>query len=138
MQRKLYNRFNAINWDSVRGFLGIHYRYNNRLETPFWRHCREHTDLAGAADIAECYKEIGPDGSWGNIAINSPHDQFTIGGYITLLAGMQVPFARKCEIPVQEAAKFEVVRCRCRDMALRGVTVNDALTKVREPSWKWQ
>jgi tryptophan halogenase len=138
MQRKLFNRFNAINWDSVRGFLGIHYRFNDRLETPFWKHCRQHTDLAGASDIAECYQEIGPDGSWGNVAINAPHDQFTIGGYITMMAGMRVPFARKIDLSQSEMNKFEIVRSRCREMASRGMSVRDALNKVHQPTWKWQ
>ena len=58
--RKQFNRYQAILWDDIRDFLSIHYRFNKRLDTAFWRHCGEAADLAGAAELVEVYRENGP------------------------------------------------------------------------------
>src|SRR5699024_2544701 len=42
---RLFNDHNARHWDSVRDFIAVHYKFNARLDTPFWRHCRAETDL---------------------------------------------------------------------------------------------
>ena len=31
----LYNRYNGDQWDDIRNFLAIHYKFNTRLETPW-------------------------------------------------------------------------------------------------------
>src|SRR5688572_12160557 len=61
----LFNRFNAVNWDSIRGCLALHYRFNERLDTPFWRACRTDAELGTAAPIVDHYQENGPSGLWG-------------------------------------------------------------------------
>ncbi len=33
----VYNKWCRQNWESIRGFLALHFRFNKRLETPFWR-----------------------------------------------------------------------------------------------------
>src|SRR5438445_12304123 len=42
---RLYNEFNARVWDDIRDFLAVHYKFNTRLDTPFWRACRADTQL---------------------------------------------------------------------------------------------
>ena len=86
-QAAMFNRFHTMNWDAIRGFLAIHYKFNTRLDTPFWRHCRAETDLAGGAPIAEFFKENGP-GDWrvsmrskGNINVNAVAREFGGGGH---------------------------------------------------------
>lgn len=59
MQR-LYNRYNAEQWDDIRDFLAVHYAFNTRLDTEFWRACWADTDLGGAAPVVEWYRENGP------------------------------------------------------------------------------
>lgn len=58
--RNYYNRILTRNWDGIRDFLSIHYRFNTRLDTPFWQHCRAECDVAGAAEFMEVYREHGP------------------------------------------------------------------------------
>ena len=57
---KLYNRYNGGQWDDIRNFLAVHYKFNTRLDTPFWRHCREHVALHGAEPVVDFYRENGP------------------------------------------------------------------------------
>ena len=33
------NRYNARAWDDIRDFLAVHYKFNTRIDTPFWRAC---------------------------------------------------------------------------------------------------
>ncbi len=58
--RDVFNRTVNHMWEEIRDFLAIHYRFNTRLDTPFWRHCRQATPLHGAARIVEFYEQNGP------------------------------------------------------------------------------
>ena len=136
-QVALYNRFNGLFWDSIRGFLATHYKFNTRLDTPFWRHCREHTELANAEEIVHYYRENGPDGSWGPTLLNNPHDQFTISGYLTLLTGMKVAFRKSWEPTDRDRAAFDQRRQQFREFALKAMPVRDVLAAIRSPNWVW-
>ena len=136
-QIDLYNRFNAQFWDSIRGFLAIHYKFNTRLDTPFWKHCREHTELAGGEPVVEYYRENGPDGTWGATLLNNPHDQFTISGYLTMLTGMRVPYRKTWQPTDRDRALFNQRRQQFREFALKAMPVRDVLAAIRSPSWVW-
>jgi tryptophan 7-halogenase len=47
-------------WDSLRWFLGVHYRFNRRLDTPFWRAVNAHTDISGAEERLALFRERAP------------------------------------------------------------------------------
>ena len=46
-------------WDHLRDFLALHFRFNERLDTPFWRTCRSRVDLGGAREALALYQERG-------------------------------------------------------------------------------
>jgi tryptophan halogenase len=50
----------GAHWDCLRGFLALHYRFNRRLDTPFWQACRSDVDLAQGAPMLEAYREGAP------------------------------------------------------------------------------
>jgi len=58
--RALVNASVGEQWDRLRDFLALHYKLNRRLETPFWKECRETVDLAGAAATLDLFRERGP------------------------------------------------------------------------------
>jgi tryptophan halogenase len=89
--RWLVNDHHARLWDTVRGFIALHYKFNTRLDTPFWVACREKTELGRARPIVEYYEENGPSEVW-VATLTDECDQFKLGGYWTLLAGMAVPY----------------------------------------------
>ncbi|WP_223619948.1 tryptophan halogenase family protein [Lysobacter sp. ESA13C] len=80
-------------WDYIRGFLAIHYRFNTRRDTEFWKACRSRTDLAGAEHLVERFRELG--------ALSYSTADLSVGGTINfgsfghdvLLFGQQVPHA---------------------------------------------
>jgi len=47
-------------WDYLRWFLAVHYRYNRRLDTPFWRRARAEVDISGIEGLVDRYRREGP------------------------------------------------------------------------------
>ncbi|GAA2083670.1 tryptophan 7-halogenase [Streptomyces albiaxialis] len=78
-------------WDFIRWFLSVHYRYNTRRDTPFWRACRESTDISGVERWVDRFREKG--------ALTYSTTDLSVGGTINfgayghdvLLFGQQVP-----------------------------------------------
>ncbi len=58
--RDKLNQRVAQRWDALRWFLGLHYRFNRRLDTPFWRAARASTDISGAEERLALFRERAP------------------------------------------------------------------------------
>jgi len=136
-QIRQFNRFHQQGWDAIRRFLAVHYRFNTRLDTPFWRYCREATDLAGAEEIVEYFSANGPDGYWGATLLQNPHDTFTISGYITMLVGMSVPYQGRPALEPEDRRAFDERRRVYSDLAASAMNVREALAAIRSPEWNW-
>ena len=135
-QVRLYNDRNARDWDSIRRFIAVHYKFNARQQTPFWQACREHTDLAGAEPVVEFYQENGPSVLWDRLLLD-PIDSFGMEGYFALLLGQNVPYRRSGQPSDAERKAWSAYRQRLSDAAARGVPVNEALRAVHSPGWNW-
>jgi tryptophan 7-halogenase len=133
---KIFNRRVSRGWDVIRGFLAVHYRFNARLETEFWRACRADTDLAGAADIVECYQENGPTTLFGKSLLD-PDDQFTMEGYLAMLVGQQVPYHSLHGVAADQRQIWERFRQRNRALAENAFGVDEALAMIRSPYFRW-
>ncbi len=127
----LYNRHHAIVWDSIRKFLAVHYKYNDRIDTPFWQHCRAETNLAGAEDIVDCYQNSGPNSAWEPMLCDRL-DVFGLGGYLTLLVGQRVPYHKPYMPSDKEWNVWNELRHRYRQAALRAMTVEETLAALRQ------
>ncbi|HEX8916079.1 MAG TPA: FAD-dependent oxidoreductase [Humisphaera sp.] len=131
-----FNRHHRRLWDNVRGFLAVHYRFNRRLDTPFWRECREHVDLADAAEVVDHFHENGPSNFWSPTLLDA-YEPFKYGGYATLLVGMNVPYRRTGAAPQGDWDALGRWRRRNRQIAEAAVTVREALDAVAAPGWRW-
>lgn len=58
--REVYNKFVAAKWDGLRWFLGIHYKFNRRLDTPFWQAARADADITGAETLVRAFQAAAP------------------------------------------------------------------------------
>ena len=134
--QRQYNRAQARSWDDIRDFLAIHYRFNTRLDTPFWRHCREATDLGDAAEFVEVYQENGPC-TWLEGTL-SKNNQFGAAGYLALLMGQKVKPGRRHPATAKELQAWNMERQKVKSMATNGLTVRQALAAIRSPKWKWR
>jgi tryptophan halogenase len=135
-QVKHFNQAMAMNWDNIRRFLAIHYKFNTRLDTPFWRACRADTDLAGAEDIVAFYEENGPS-HHGQVLLLNQLDQFTIHGWLSLLVGMRVPHRSRFEPSGAERTEWRRIGEQIKKQAQSAMSVKEALDALRTPAWRW-
>jgi tryptophan halogenase len=84
------NRRVNSRWDQLRGFLAIHYKFNRRLDTEFWRFCREEVDLADGQQYVKAFQELAPLSGRRHRLWERP-ECFDDAGYDTLLLGQGVP-----------------------------------------------
>jgi tryptophan halogenase len=131
-----FNRAMAMAWDNIRRFLAIHYKFNTRMDTPFWRACRADTDLAGAEEIVEFYQENGPS-HHGRVVLLNQLDQFTIDGWLALLVGMRVPHRSPFQPSERESAEWRRIGEQLRQQALGAMNVKEALEAIQLPQWRW-
>lgn len=131
-----YNDWHARNWDSIRGFIAVHYKYNTRIDTPFWRACQADTVLGRAEPIVEYYQQNGPSSMW-QPTLFDEFDQFKMGGYASMMVGMKVPYQQTHSPTTAELRTWEAKRARFKDMASRAMTVKESLDAIRAPSWRW-
>jgi tryptophan halogenase len=59
-RRALLNQRTNDSWDFLRWFLAIHYKYNRKMESPFWNTCQNETNIWGVSDLIQLYREAGP------------------------------------------------------------------------------
>ncbi len=137
MTKTIYNRRAASAWDAIRGFLAVHYRFNDRLDTPFWRECREKTDLVQAAEIVEYYRENGPSTKHSTF-FGDGKDPFALDGYMVMLQGQRVPYRRTHTPATEELSFWQHHRREMCKRSTNALTAREALDRIRSPQWKWQ
>jgi tryptophan 7-halogenase len=136
-QVQLYSRRSTLVWDLVRRFLAVHYKFNTRLATPFWKACVEDTDLVGAEDFVEFYRENGPSTLWRNLVLD-PRDPFGFEGYLSMMLGMNVPCRRIFHAPESEVRIWNSIVQKIQSVARQAVSVKEALNWIRAPAWQWR
>ena len=90
---ELYNRYNAQAWDDIRDFLAVHYVFNTRLDTPFWKACRNDTQLHDAQFLVDFYRENGPSVVAGAQLLHESNS-FGMEGYLAMFLGQRVAHAK--------------------------------------------
>jgi len=134
--RDHYNRAAERLWETIRYFLGIHYRFNTRLDTAFWRTCRAEVDLGTAQPLVEFYRENGPI-SFARLTVLDASDIFQMEGHLVLLLGQKVPHHGKYQPAAAELEIWNNIRAKNRKMALAAFTIPEALAAIRAPRWVW-
>jgi tryptophan halogenase len=135
-QVRLYNRRAALTVDLVRRFLAVHYKFNTRLQTPFWQACVADVDLFGAEEYVEFYQENGPSTLWRQVILDG-RDPFGFEGYLSMMIGMDVPYRRTFTVPEQEKWAWAALYRRWQEEASQALTVEETLQWIRSPDWQW-
>ncbi len=86
--RYVNERVNA-RWDQLRGFLSIHYKFNGRLDTAFWKFCRRELDISEAQKYIDVFREMAPLYGRRHRLWEAP-ELFDDAGYDTLLLGQGI------------------------------------------------
>jgi tryptophan halogenase len=117
-------------WDYLRWFLGIHYKFNRRLHTPFWRHARESVDVSGVQAFLDLYHKEGPwqnSDAWQQLTRDPV---FNHSGFFVLLLGQHAP----CPAPTQTATTAAEWQDRAQALSWlveRSLSQADALAWLR-------
>lgn len=134
--RNVYNRRASAQWEAVRYNLGAHFKYNRRIDTPFWKRCQEETDIGWAQALEDFYRENGPGRLFRKDWIPPP-ELFDFDGFLHMLVGQQVPYKTAWKMPEAERKLWKRRQSHFRDRAKKAMTVEEALEALRHPSWKW-
>jgi len=108
-------------WDALRWFLGIHYRFNRRLDTPFWRAANAEADTSGAEERIALFRERAPLSYRSSLFYKVlPPDFFTDDhSFDTLMVGQKVE-ARAVQ-PVEARASWRAQQAPLRALARHAV-----------------
>ena len=87
--RGIVNRTLNAHWDDVRWFLAVHYRFNKKLDTPFWQACRNAVDVGGAQERVDLFQERTPL-TYRQSQFFKPEEVFGDFAYDVLLLGQRV------------------------------------------------
>ena len=131
-----FNRRNARVWDEIRRFLAIHFKFNTRLDTPYWQACRADADLGDAQDIVDYYREVGPSVLWRQTLV-SANDQFGMEGYFSMLVGQQVPTKYQFRPSRQDEQNWQRIQQAIRNKVTTAFTVPEGLALIRSDTWRW-
>ncbi|GAA2879188.1 tryptophan halogenase family protein [Nonomuraea rubra] len=93
--RDLVNQALADRWDAIRWFLAIHYKFNTRLDTPFWKEVRAGADVTGMQPLLDLYASGAPlrlrDPLARGFADATSPTFYGLAGVDTILLGQKVP-----------------------------------------------
>ena len=134
--RATYNKYVADSWDEIRDFLAVHYCYNTRLDTPFWRRCIHETDVSNVADLIQFYRENGPS-QFAKMHLPATANNFGLEGWLVMFVAQQVPHQGRYQPPLAERELWETYRRNNRTLARASMDVREALAYVHHPGWSW-
>lgn len=132
----VFNKHAAASWDDIRQFLAIYYKYNTRLDSPFWRECREKTEICDAQEFVDYYFENGPSSIWRDTLIGG-WDVFGFEGYLCMLVGQAVPFRRAHKPSEREMEALTEIRQTHRTQAMGALNMEQTLAVLRDPRWRY-
>lgn len=128
--RAAINRQLGAHWDYLRWFLALHYKFNRKRDTEFWRTCRETADVSGMQDLLDHHAAVGPwDGNEEAYQLVADPTFGSPGLLITLL-GQQVPCPPPAALKVSPA-RWEEWKAENRSIASRALLQAEALDVVR-------
>lgn len=129
MPAEMANRALAHRWDAIRWFLSIHYKFNGRLDTPFWKEARTNTDISGMEPLLRLFQAGAPltarDPFTRYLADGAAPLFYGLEGIDTMLLGQGVP-ARPLP-PREPREQWQARAAAARCLAKRGLPQREAL-----------
>jgi tryptophan 7-halogenase len=107
----------------------VHYRYNERRGTPFWRAARSEVDVSGLQPAIDRYQSGGPYLSPGGLPHDAGDPAFGYSGLMMLLLGQEVP--APAARPVITKAQWQERLSQQRRIARWALPQREALEVLR-------
>lgn len=136
--RKFVNSSTARDWDRLRWFLAAHFKFNRRLDTPFWEHVRENADISGLESALELFRAHGPLSLLPRALQESLQADlgvffYGLAGLDCILLGQKVPHPPLAREPKGVWRKRQKL---AQDFARRGLRYAEALRVIdKHPEW---
>lgn len=136
--RRFVNRSTARDWDRLRWFLAAHYKFNKRLDTPFWREARADVNVTGLEAALDLFAACGPLSLLPRAVRSSVTDEvevffYGLHGLDTILLGQHVAHAPLVREP---SAAWQRRRGMALEFAERALPYSEALRAVADhPEW---
>lgn len=127
IHRDNYNRYVWDSWQTVRDFLALHYKFNDRLNSPFWQAANEETTLGRAQHLVDYFRAGGPDFRFLDRELRT--DMFTSEGYLAMLLGQGVAFNAPAE-PL-ETERWKQFKMDLQRQASAGMDMHQCLSSLR-------
>jgi tryptophan halogenase len=132
--RRFVNSTIGNDWDRLRWFLAAHFKFNKRLDTPFWEACRADVDVSGIQNALDLYEACGPLSLLPRAMRKSVEDQagflfYGLHGLDTILLGQKVPHR---EIKREPRGVWKKRQKIAADFARRGLPYDKAIKVVDE------
>ncbi len=124
-QRDVFNRVTLRNWSIVRDFLALHYKFNQRIESPFWQAAINDVPIGEAQPYVEYFRQVGPDFFLLNPDLK--RDFFTAEGYLVMLVGQKVGYQSGHSIDETERQAWRDLKKQIASVAAKGLTVPEFL-----------
>ena len=119
------NNYIGQMWDDIRDNLALHFAFNRSRDTPFWRHCRSETDLAGASSLIDFYIENGPSSLGAHLL--PQNSIFRHDGYLSILIGQRVPSSYSFEPSADERQRWRRILQHSQNTASAALSMDDGL-----------
>jgi tryptophan halogenase len=119
----------AGHWDYLRWFLALHYRFNRKLDTPFWKTCRAEVDISGLAPAIEHYRRHGTLTSDGS-RFQTGDPAFGYEGMMIMLLGQKVDAPARTPQVSREAWSARLAKQR--ELVARALPQAEALALLRQ------
>jgi tryptophan halogenase len=124
--------------DAIRDFLAVHYRFNRRLDTPFWRECLEKVELHWANRFLDFFQENGPSVLWRRCLFDETDvHEFGMEGLLAMLVGQCVPYRSNYTPSDQDRQNWANIQKAISNKVATAFTIPEALSLVRSPQWVW-
>ncbi len=120
----------GAHWDSLRWFLAVHYKFNERLDTPFWRAARADVDVTGLAEELERLRTRGPWVERGGTRFAADDPTFGHEGLMMVLLGQRADAAAPRTLAGSAQAWAARVAAQ-RELVARALPQAEALAWLR-------
>jgi tryptophan halogenase len=134
--RAVVNEFLNGQWDALRWFLAVHYRFNTRLDTPFWKEVRATADVSGWHPLLDVFASGAPmirrDYVMRWLARNTVSRVYCLSGVDNILLGQQVP--TRLLRPAEPPGAWQQRRRAAEALVALALPQRDALRIVAEHS----
>jgi tryptophan halogenase len=120
----------GAHWDYLRWFLAVHYKFNRRVDSPFWQAARNSVDITGVDAILDEFRTRGPSAAPYGQHVKIADPVFWFSGLLNILLGQGVELPLERRTTYAEGAWRERV-AKNASVAKRALKQGEALQVLR-------